>query len=140
MTRLFVCFSLIFLLFFSCKNEQPQSTSSKSLEVNLRITKDPGKVNPFFAPTSAGRHIYQYIFSPLADYHPETLELYPILINEIPVGYDHTLEDGTQTIAYDVILKDGIKWSDGVALTAKQPHGNPILKTCCKSNWILLTH
>lgn len=117
MQRLLYCFSFCLLVLLSCKSENEESSNEDVFEVNIRLDKDPGQISPFFAPTTIGRHIYQYLFLPLADYHPEKVELYPILIKEIPKGYI-TESDGIETIAYDVEFKDGVKWSDGQNLTA----------------------
>lgn len=119
-------YSLRFFLFlllaftFSCQNDKATESTSTSIdEVSIRLAKEPGQISPFFAPTTIGRHVYQYVFLPLADYHPETLELYPILIKEIPKGYSHTLEDGRIAMAFDIEFKEDAQWSDGHPVTAE---------------------
>ena len=107
-------------LVISCQNDKKSSSSSETpFDVSIRLEKEPGSINPFFAPTSIGRTVYQYIFLPLADFHPQTLKLYPILIKNIPIGYEHVLEDGKKTIAYDIEFKDDAQWKDGAAVTAE---------------------
>lgn len=111
------CLSIL-VLFFGCKEDAINNVDDPNFKVNIRIAKDPGKVNPFFSPSAAGRKIFQYIFIPIADFHPETLELTPNLIKEIPIGYASTLDDGTPTIAYDLEFVDA-NWSDGHKLNAR---------------------
>ncbi len=100
-------------ILFSC-NEG--TTTNQDFELNVRIEKDPGQINPFYATTSIGREIYQYIFVPLADFHPESLELFPVLIEEIPEAYD-TVVGEESYIAYDIKFREEAKWSDGADLT-----------------------
>ncbi|MBT8232477.1 MAG: hypothetical protein KJN84_07605 [Bacteroidia bacterium] len=113
----FFLFILLSAFLLSCNSEKATSVN-KLNEVNVRMDKEPGLINPFYAPTSQGRTVYQYIFLPLADYHPETLELTPILIEEIPEGSEVEI-DGEKRIAYDINFRDDAKWPDGTSVTAK---------------------
>ncbi|NNE26200.1 MAG: hypothetical protein HKN09_05105, partial [Saprospiraceae bacterium] len=92
------------------------SSSSASLDtINIGINRDPQRINPFYSPSSVGREIFQYIFLPLADFHPDDLELTPILIKEIPDG---VVDDESGLIAYTIEFKSDARWSDGTAITA----------------------
>lgn len=104
--------SLMFL--FSCKEENKPVSE---FEVNVRLTGDPGQISPFYAATSLGREVYQYIFTPLSDYHPETLELYPILLESLPEAVD-TMLNGKPNVYYEIDFLDDAKWSDGVNVSA----------------------
>ena len=111
---------IAFTLVTSCQNEKNTSPSqATTYDVSIRLDKEPGAINPFFAPTSIGRTVYQYVFLPLADYHPETLELYPILISDIPTGYNDILQDGRKAVAYDIEFKEDAVWKDGHPVTAE---------------------
>ncbi len=107
--------SVIILLFFSCKED---TLKQDSFSVNIQMQRDPGKINPFYATTSLGREVYQYIFTPLADFHPDNLELYPILIERLPEDVD-TIINGVPYVAYKIDMKDDVLWSDGERLTNK---------------------
>ena len=102
--------------FFACK--QDTGTSSELTDINIRLAKDPVQVNPYFSPTSAGREIFQYIFLQVADIHPETLELCPVLLTQIPKGYE-TEYKGEEVIAYDLNFRKEATWSDGQPITAQ---------------------
>ncbi len=111
-----VC-SLIFLL--SCQSDNSKNERSTQLEeVNIRIDRDPGLINPFYAYTSIGRNVFPYLFLPLADFHPETLQISPILIEEIPSAKEVKVNDQI-LLAYDLTMKEDAVWPDGKPLTAK---------------------
>jgi len=117
MRYLFIVCSFLFLV--SCQSDtKPKKTISELEEINIRIDKEPGLINPFYAPTSIGRTVYQYLFLPLADYHPETLEMTPILIEEIPRPQEVKIGDQT-LLAYDMVLRKDAAWPDGQPVTAK---------------------
>lgn len=103
----------------SCGPDDKKQTSDKNenTEINIRLNKDPKVVNPFFSPSDLGRQIYQYSYLPLADFHPETLKLYPILITAIPDGQLRTF-NGEACIAYDIMIRPEATWSDGQPITS----------------------
>jgi len=107
------------ILLFGCNSDNAKNTSEENYECNIRLVKDPGNINPFYAPTSIGRELYQYIFLSLADYHPETMQLSPILITEIPEAIDVKGDKGENLISLDITLKDAAKWSDGTPITSQ---------------------
>ena len=81
MNRLIYFGLLASLSIFSCKADK----NSPDNTINIRIKKDPERINPLLFPNPTAREIYQYIHLPLADFDPQSLELTPILIKEIPV-------------------------------------------------------
>lgn len=111
--RTFILFVAV-IFFFSCKEQ----ATGEDFVLNVRLTKDPGYLNPFYSPQSVSREVYQYIFLPAADFHPESLELHPILLEKIPEPQD-TFINGKEMVYYDLDFKDDIQWSDGNPLTAK---------------------
>ena len=95
---------------------QESTTSSENVDtINIGINRDPQRINPFYAPTSLGREIFQYIFLPLADFHPDDLTLTPILINEIPEGQ---VDEENNLVNYTMEFKSEAQWSDGTPITA----------------------
>jgi len=110
--KLLVLLALSFLI--SCQSEKKQSIQ----EINVRLSKDPLKINPVFNPSSSAREVFQYIFAPLADFHPETQELIPILIDEIPEK--QLIQEGPfkGDDLYKVNIRQEAKWSDGSDITA----------------------
>lgn len=118
-----ILYFIISLLFCSCKNDNPKIQSGdidSSLgsieEINIRLPRDPQQINPFFAPGPRGREVFQYIFLTLADFHPDDLQLYPILITEIPTGKIESI-NGVECISYTMELRPDAKWSDGTAIS-----------------------
>ena len=113
---------LVGLMIWLLSCESPTETKNdagKDIEdINIRIQRDPSLINPIFSPSSIGREVFQYIFTPLADFDPESLELSPILIKEIPEAYSHEV-NGESWVTYLMEIKEEAKWSDGQPITAK---------------------
>ena len=110
-------FVLLTLILLAC-NSDSGSNSAELAEINIRLDRDPQRISPFFAPSSIGREVYQYIFLTVANYHPKTLELSPILITKIPEGRIEQVGE-EQRIAFDLEFRPEAKWSDGKPITAR---------------------
>jgi len=116
MGRLQILFFTGLLLFSSCSENKTEKTQ-EAFECKIRLNRDPGRINPIFSPTSIGREVFQYIFLPLADFHPESLELIPILIEDIPTAKEIVKTDGDTLVAYDIKIRKDALWSDGERIT-----------------------
>ncbi len=108
--RIIICAAFAMLMLVSCQ-ETETVLSEGSLKVYLQ--RDPEKLNPVFNPKANAREVYQNIFVPLADYHPESLALYPILIEEVPAG--EMINDSI--IRYTMTFKEDAVWADGKPIT-----------------------
>jgi len=108
---------LLSFVLFSCDSNSKNS-DQKETGINIRLAKDPQMLNPLFRPSSIGREVYQYVFLSVANFHPKTMELCPILINNIPNGREVQYK-GEKVIAYDLEFRPEAKWSDGTPITAK---------------------
>ena len=110
---------LVCLVFTSvqCKTDKPIHKDDAILKIRLKA--DPQKLHPMIYPTSVAREVYQYIFLPLAEYHPETLELEPVLIKEVPKG--ELIEEGEYKggIRFSCELREDAAWSDGKPVTVE---------------------
>lgn len=113
-------FILLMILLFSCKSEQPTISVDNTLDVAIR--REPKMLNPYLNPTSAAREVYQYIFVPMADFHPDTYELNPILITSIPEGEELTEGPFAGGTKYTIEFRDDAKWDNGSPIT-----GNDLL-------------
>ena len=105
----------------ACGDQSKNVTSSEQKDIeniNIRIPKDPKLLHPIYSPSSASRELFQYIFTPLADFHPKTLELIPVIIKEIPEGYNHDVNKESW-VTYLMEIKEDARWSDGQPITAK---------------------
>ncbi len=108
----------IFLLFwfslmlFSCGEDQNRE-ENEDFKISIRLAEDPERLNPMLLVKSVPRQVFQYIFLPLADYDPVTLEMRPILIEKLP---DPQL--GSDDITFDFKFKDDAVWSDGKSISA----------------------
>jgi peptide/nickel transport system substrate-binding protein len=108
----FLCLALSVLFIYGCKTDS--IVKENISELNIRISRDPAKLNPIFNPSSSAREVFQYIYLPLADFHPESLALSPILIEEIPEE-----NSDEQHIIYTIKIKEDAVWSDGMPITGQ---------------------
>lgn len=110
--------NLLFLLllmlcgitFLSCRQDKKAGKDT----IVVRIIEDPDMISPFFSKTHISNQICSKLFLPLADFDPESLELKPVLITEMP-----TKEIVDSLEKYTVTLIPGIKWADGSPLTTE---------------------
>lgn len=110
--KIFVFGILSSFLLVTCKQDAP--TPSRD-SINILLPIDPERINPVYDSRAIGREVYQYLYVPVGDFHPETLELYPILLKNIP---SRKKDDEGKTY-FDVELIDDAKWSDGKTITAE---------------------
>ena len=110
----FILFAAI-CLFSSCKGDLNPADNT----INIRLKKDPERINPLIFPNPTAREVYQYIHLPLADFDPETLELTPLLITSIPS--EMSIDTGLYTggIYFDIELSNDAKWDNGSPITAE---------------------
>ena len=86
--------------------------------LNVCIGSEPDTIDPALNSAVDGATLVSHLFSGLAKWGQDAegnLVIQPECATELPEGV--TNDDGTVTYTYT--LKDGLKWSDGQALTAK---------------------
>ena len=108
-----ICLAFIIV---SCKSDVPDKRQVDS--INIRLLKDPQKINPIFNPHSVAREIYQYLYLPLADFHPISKELTPILIEKLPIEEKITSGPYEGDVLFDFNIKKDATWTDGSSITA----------------------
>lgn len=104
---------LLFLLITACKNDSSVPNLDNILDI--RIKEDPQNINPVLFNGAVSRLVHQYIFLPPADFHPESLDLIPILLDELPET--ENLSDGR--VAYKMKFKQDAVWENGTPVTAE---------------------
>jgi len=110
MPKYFIIISIC-ALFLSCKQEvEVPSTDT----INILLPKDPERLNPVYDSRAIGREVYQYIYVPLADFHPTSLKLTPILLKNLPRA-----KEDDKGFYYDINLINTASWHDGKPITAE---------------------
>lgn len=106
----------VVLCLTSCRDT---NTAADSGTLHIAIKQDPNKLNPVIYTVQKAREVYQYIFMPMADFHPETFELVPLLLKNIPKR--RAIEEGRYAgkIAFDVELREDATWADGSPITVE---------------------
>jgi len=111
MSKYFILIS-IFALFVSCKQEVELPSTDT---INILLPKDPERLNPVYDARSIGREVFQYLYVPVADFHPSTLKLTPILLKNLP----RANKDENGKFYYDIDLIENATWHDGKPITAE---------------------
>ena len=102
---LLACFLLL-----GCKQDEVLPSRDS---INIFLPIDPERLNPVYDSRSTAREVYQYLYVPVGDFHPETLELFPILIKSIP----NVEKDSEEKSFFDIEIIDDAKWADGTKIT-----------------------
>ncbi len=100
---------------FGCKSDKVTNVKDNSFDIALK--RSPRMLNPYIRPMATERSVYQYIFTPIADYNPESYKLEPILIKEIPKGTPITEGKYKGGIKYTLTFRDEAVWEDGSPIT-----------------------
>jgi peptide/nickel transport system substrate-binding protein len=87
--------------------------------INIRLKKEPERINPLIFPNALAREVYQYIHLPLADYDPETLNLSPILIKQLPTKVNIDTGAYAGGVYFDIEILDDAKWDDGSQISGE---------------------
>lgn len=119
---LYVFLFLSFALYMSsCKTDSTSSAEEKVQDGTLHIRKkrDAQKLHPFIYPSPSARDVYQYIFTQMADFHPESLELIPVLIKSVPEKVKITEGPNAGKIKFTMEYLPEAKWDDGKDITAR---------------------
>ena len=113
---LFITIVTPWMIFISCKTDNPNKFIDEVLDI--AIPSDPDRLNPIVHLGSVARLIHQYIYLPCADYHPETEELYPILLESIP---EPNIIPGTNSnkVQYTLVFKKDATWDDGTPISGE---------------------
>lgn len=99
----------------SCKKN---TDSIDNRTIHIRLTKDPDRIHPLIFPNPLAREVYQYIHIPPADYDPESLELTPILIKEMPEKQYIDTGFYAGGVAVDFEFRDDAVWENGSPIKA----------------------
>lgn len=104
------------LIVSGCKTDSnTNSNANYKQQLNIHLAKDPGKLHPIYNARTVAREVYQYIHVQLADYHPETMEMYPILIEDIPKPND----ERENLTGYEIRILEDAVWGDGKPVIAE---------------------
>ena len=104
--------ALTIVCFGACKQAPKIETDT---QLDIRISKDPDRLNPIIYPKPGAGEIYSYIFVSPVDKNPITLEMKPVLTTALP---KKTLtKEGD--IAYTFTFHDRAIWPDGLPVTGE---------------------
>ncbi len=84
-------------------------------QLNIIYWQAPSTLNPFLSGGTKEVEAASMVIEPLIRFD-ETGEMVPLLVSEVPTVENGGVSADLKTITYK--LKDGVKWSDGTALSA----------------------
>ena len=111
---------MVTALFASCGGAKPGKTDGDTTaqEINVCIASEPDTIDPALNSAVDGATLIAHLFSGLAKWGQKdngALEIVADAATELTEGVPN--DDGTVTYTYT--LRDGLTWSDGQPLTAK---------------------
>ena len=92
--------------------------AAEKSSINVCLASEPATLDPHLNSAVDGATLCAHLFSGLAKWDQDeegNLEIVPDCATELPEGVENA--DGTVTYTYT--LRDGLTWSDGQPLTAK---------------------
>lgn len=101
------------LLLMHCTTD---STIDETDILRIRLSSEPDRLNPILSRQGTAVQIERFIFSPLLDYNPYSLELEPVLLKERPDIEFIKGEDGEDT-RMEMEIRDDAFWDDGSPIT-----------------------
>jgi len=112
-------FNLIFLLllllvFPFCKSEKKVQVDV----VTVRLESDPDRLNPMLSSVGFATDVFRYMFYPLVDIDPATLELKPVLVTNLPVKSTVKGGENDGLTSYEFEILPEAKWDNGSDITA----------------------
>jgi peptide/nickel transport system substrate-binding protein len=107
------CLSLFFLIFLISGCKTDHAPFQKGGEIHIRLASEPEKLHPVIFPNPISSEVTQYIFLPLADHDPQSSEIRPVLIKELPAMIVES--DGRISYTYE-LLSEAV-WEDGSAVS-----------------------
>jgi peptide/nickel transport system substrate-binding protein len=110
---------LIFVVttFYFCKSDNKSETLTGN-KAFVRLSGEPPALNPLTTEDVNAMQVMSYIFLPLLDYDPQTLELVPVLAKSRPIIATidtGKLKGGT---SYTYEIRDEAVWENGTPVTA----------------------
>jgi len=86
--------------------------------VVVRLAVEPEQVDPLLGRTLADRQLNNLLFLTLLDYDPQTLELYPVLAETLPIVDTITNGPWKGGIQYGFTIREDATWDNGSPVTA----------------------
>jgi len=118
--RLLVPAVIVFsLLFAACRNEPKIPNGPVENIITARISGDPANLNFVLASDGSATEIFKYLSVPMASFDPETYQLTPTLIKQLPVVTEITEGEYQGKIAYDFEILAEATWDNGTPVTAE---------------------
>jgi len=100
---------LILTLLIACRREQKTLVET----VSICIPEAPEALFPYHSKSTVAGQINSKIYLPLADFNPQTLQLEPVLLEELPEAKQDSMGE-----RYTFHIEKEARWSDGKPVTA----------------------
>lgn len=91
----------------------------KGVIIDVRVNSNPDRLNPALTLNPIARQINTQLFSGLADFDPETMELTPILAAQVSNGTRISNEAYPDGMRFDFEIRPEAVWDNGAPVTAE---------------------
>ena len=110
-----LAFVITALLFTGCRSDQ----STSGLSLTLRLPNEPDCIHPIFSKSTYAAPIETLILLPPAEYDPLSLQLTPLLLDQIPQAEEVTSGKHAHGTVYKMHFRKGAVWSDNKPVTGE---------------------
>ncbi len=105
---------LLVFLFSGCANQETGSTSDV---LRLRLRSEPDRLNPMLSRTTFASQIEKYLFLPLQDYDPHSLDLRPVLLESKPEIEILNAGNRNDSMVFNLRIRDDAMWDNSTPVT-----------------------
>ncbi len=107
--RLFLLVCIAVFSFSFCKSDKKVAVD----QVVVRLESDPDRLNPMLSTVGFATDVFRYMFYPLVDVDPFTLELKPVLVKALPVKSIISEGPNKGLTSYSFEFLEEAKWDNG---------------------------
>lgn len=107
---------LLVLLMGACNGDEKNKTTDA---VVIRLEGAPNNLNAYLTSSAYSLYVANQMFQTLGNLDPNTLEMKPLMVKDIPTV--RNVSEGTYqgSLAYDFEILEEAKWDNGTPVTAK---------------------
>lgn len=88
-------------------------------QVNVRLSGAPQQLNPLLTNQSVCKQVEWQLFMPLLQFDAQTLQLYPVLAESLPVVEAHNIDSLPGGYSFTFDIRADARWDDGRPVTAE---------------------
>jgi len=108
-------FTIVSIFVFGCTSDR----SNSDFTLTVRLSNEPDCLHPIFSKSTYAAPIETLIFLPPAEYDPVSLQLSPLLLEQLPVAELVTSGKHANGHVYKMQFRKGAVWTDNKPVTGE---------------------